>query len=168
MVNITRGAPRDPTAVNVDLDNYQLAHHIIEQRIINGEIQGHAGHRTASWLTAKNATRRKVIMDTIRGQRQGGACAAGSLGGVIYSDGQVRPCELLDETFGNVRDFNYDLSQLWCSPRADEIRQRIQKTRCICTQECFLSISLLIQPQQWPDIVRERIRLGRGHKALST
>jgi MoaA/NifB/PqqE/SkfB family radical SAM enzyme len=102
----------------------------------------------------------------VRGEREGGACAAGSLGAVMYSDGQVRPCELLDDSFGNIRDFDYDLAEMWSSPRGDEIRRKIQTTRCVCTQECFLSISLLIQPQHWPDIVRERIRLARASGPL--
>jgi MoaA/NifB/PqqE/SkfB family radical SAM enzyme len=165
MVNITRGAPRDPTAVNVDLANYERAHDIIERRLSTGETRGHGGHLTAPWLTAKNATRRKVILETVRGEREGGACAAGSLGGVIYSDGQVRPCEILDDTIGNLRDCDYDLGRLWSSPRADEIRKKIQTTRCVCTQECFLSISLLIQPRHWPDIVRERLRLMQAERS---
>ncbi|MBI2524637.1 MAG: radical SAM protein [Candidatus Rokubacteria bacterium] len=166
MINLTRGHPRDPKAADVDPSNYERAHRIIEQRILDRDLQGHSGHRTASWLTAKNATRRKVIIDTVRGQGGGGgACAAGSLGAVIYSDGQVRPCELLEDTFGNVRDYNYDVGQLWCSARADEIRRHIQTTHCLCTQECFLSVSLLIRPQHWPDIVRQRIRVGRARGA---
>jgi len=161
MVNITRGETRDPRAIDVDLASYELAHRLIERRIAEGRYRGHTGHLTASWLSAKNATRRKVIRDTVAGRIRGGGCAAGALGGVIYSDGAVHACELLDDPLGNIRDFDYDLAALWNARAADDVRAWIQDTACQCTQECFLSVSLLIQPNRWPDIVRERMRLQR-------
>jgi MoaA/NifB/PqqE/SkfB family radical SAM enzyme len=162
MVNIVRGAVRDPNAHNVEIGSYLSAHKLIRERIESGAYRGHGGHATASWLSAKNATRRKIIRKRLEGRCSGGGCAAGSLGGVIYSDGTVKACEMLDQPLGNLRDYDCDLAALWNSPAADEVRRWIQDTRCQCTQECFLSISLLIQPQHWPDIVKERLRLARG------
>jgi MoaA/NifB/PqqE/SkfB family radical SAM enzyme len=162
MVNITRGKPREPAAREVDMDAYCTANEMIERRVAEGRFRGHGGHATAKWLTAKNATRRKVITSMLEGRHPGGGCAAGSLGGVIYSDGRVFPCEMLEEPLGNVREFDFDFPKLWNSPRADEVRALIQDTKCLCTQECFLSVSLLIQPRYWPDMVRERARLLRG------
>jgi MoaA/NifB/PqqE/SkfB family radical SAM enzyme len=159
MVNITRGKPREPAASEVDPARYCTAHEMIERRVAEGTFKGHSGHSTAKWLTAKNAARRKVIMSMLKGNHSGGGCAAGSLAGVIYSDGRVFPCEMLEEPIGNVRDFDFDFPKLWNSARADEVRALIQDTKCLCTQECFLSVSLLIQPRYWPDIVRERMRL---------
>lgn len=159
MVNITRGDPRDPGSIEVDVEHYWQAHEIIEARIRAGRYRGHTGHFTASWLSAKNATRRKVIRSIVEGHEPGGGCAAGSLGGVIFNDGQVGACELLERTIGNIRDYDYDLPRLWNSPAAVDLRNWIQDTKCQCTQECFLSMSLLIQPRHWPGIVRERWKL---------
>ena len=158
MVNVARGGTRDPGAIDVDCRNYIEAHRIIDRRVRDKRCGGHRGHFTGAWLSAKNATRRKVIADVLAGRRFPGRCAAGSLGGVIFGDGTVRPCELLDRSFGNVREFEYDLPRLWNSPAGDEIRSWIREQRCMCTQECFLSVSLLIQPRNWLDIVRERIK----------
>jgi MoaA/NifB/PqqE/SkfB family radical SAM enzyme len=161
MVNVARGETRDPRAVEVDCGNYIAAGRIIDRRVREKRWGGHRGHFTGPWLSAKNATRRKVIADVLARGRFPGRCAAGSLGGVIFNDGTVRPCELLDRSFGNVRDFDYELPRLWNSPAGDEIRGWIREQRCMCTQECFLSVSLLLQPRHWFDIVRERIkRLG--------
>lgn len=159
LVNITRGAPRDPQAVDVDPEAYRTAQALIDRRVAAKEYRGHSGHWTAGWLSAKNAVRRQVILDIIAGQREGGGCAAGSIGGVIYSDGRVGPCEMLDESLGNLRDFDFDLDALWQSERAREVRRIIQETHCQCTQECFLSVSMLIQPSTWPAMVKERLRL---------
>lgn len=159
MVNITRGNPRDPRAVDVDKSAYEQAHQVIEKRIAEGRYRGHSGHFFASWLSAKNATRRKVIGTMLDGKHPGGGCAAGSLGGVIYVDGTVNPCEMLEQSLGNIRDFDYNLPALWSAPTADKVRDWIQDTRCVCTQECFLSMSLLIQPNVWPDMIKERLKL---------
>jgi len=158
MVNVARGDTRDPRAIEVDCKGYIEAHRIIDRRVRERRGGGHRGRFTGAWLSAKNATRRKVIMDVLAEGRFPGRCAAGSLGGVIFSDGTVRPCELLDQSFGNVREFEYEFPRLWNSPRGDEIRGWIRDQRCMCTQECFLSVSLLIQPRHWLDIVRERIK----------
>jgi radical SAM protein with 4Fe4S-binding SPASM domain len=162
MVNATRGEPRDHNAGDIDIERYARAHEMIEQRRERGTWKGHGGHVGAQWLTAKNATRRKVIMSMLAGSHRGGGCAAGSLAGVILSDGTVYPCEMLDTSLGNVRDVDYDLRRLWLSRRADEVRAWIQDTRCSCTHECFLSMSLLIQPRHWGDMARERLKLFRS------
>lgn len=162
MVNVTRGLPRDPSASAVDPEKYFEAHRIIDRRIRQKRYSGHSGHFLAPWLTAKNITRRKVIKSILDNCYQGGACAAGSLGGVVYTDGTVAACELLDRPFGNLRDVGCDLSRLWLSATADVIRKEIQESRCCCTQECFLSVSLLIQPRYVLDIIRERARLSRA------
>lgn len=167
MVNITRGEPRDPTSINVDPDKYLHAHNIIEQKIAGDNFVGHSGHAAGSWLSAKNAVRRQIIHDTITEKQPGGGCSAGALSAVIYSDGEVYPCELLEQSFGNIRDFDYNLPRLFNSVKSDEIRAWIQDNRCICTQECFLSMNLLIQPQHWPALLRERIRIGRSSRVAS-
>lgn len=161
MVNITRGEVRNQAARDVNPDNYFAAHRLIEERIEEGSYSGHGGHATAKWLTAKNAVRRTIIKRILDGKFRGGGCAAGTIGGVIYSDGSVMPCEMLDKSYGNVRDFNYDLRSLWNSQVADETRNWIQDTECQCTQECFISISVLIQPEWWPSLIRERLRLTK-------
>lgn len=163
MVNITRGRPRYSDAANIDVDKYFEAHQIIEKRIQKGCYKGHSGHFLASWLSAKNATRRKVIRDIIKGKCSGGGCAAGSLGGVIFNDGTVYPCEMIEYSFGNIRDYDYNLPDIWNSQKADNIRVLIQDIKCLCTQECFLSVSLLIQPKYWPYILKERIKLFRAN-----
>ena len=159
MVNIARGGGRDPTATEVDPAAYRLAHDLIEARIARGAYKGHGGHWAAKWLSAKNAARRDIIFEIINGKRQGGGCAAGSLGGVVYSDGSVKVCEMLDAPLGNLRDFDYDLPRIWAGAAARRMRHEIQATGCQCTQECFLSVSMLIQPDAWRRMTGARRRL---------
>jgi radical SAM protein with 4Fe4S-binding SPASM domain len=134
---------------------------LINKRIKNGFYKGHSGHRTAKWLSAKNAVRRKVIENIITNNCTGGGCSAGTLGAVILHDGSVYPCEMYEDKFGNLREYNYNFRDLWNSKTADNIRDKIQEELCICTQECFLSVNFLIQPGKWPSIIYERLKLMR-------
>jgi MoaA/NifB/PqqE/SkfB family radical SAM enzyme len=161
IVNIARGHGRDPCAVEIDPDTYRLAQELIRTRIARGAYHGHGGHHGAKWLSAKNAARRDIIAEMIDGGYARGGCAAGSLAGVIQSDGTVKVCEMLDDQLGNVREFDYDLVRLWQANAARAMRRHIQTSRCQCTQECFLSMSMLISPDAWRRMLVHRWELDR-------
>lgn len=161
MVNIIRGNTRDSIANDVNYENYYKAQEIIKNRISKGTYKGHSGHTTARWLSAKNSVRRNVIKSILENNYKGGGCSAGSIGGVIYPDGSVYPCELLNDTFGNLREYDFNLKLLWNSEQADKIRNKIQDTFCQCTQECFLSSNFLIQPKLWYLTVCEKFEYYR-------
>lgn len=160
LINIARGNSRDPAAVEVDISAYQLAHKLIEERKARGAYRGHGGHWAAKWLSAKNAARREIIYEIVTGKRSGGGCAAGALAGVIQSDGTVKACEMLDDRppLGNLRDYDYDLVRLWQAQAARETRRFIQRSQCQCTQECFLSTSMLLSPDAWQRMIRHRLQ----------
>jgi MoaA/NifB/PqqE/SkfB family radical SAM enzyme len=160
LINIARGAGRDPRAVEVDTEAYKLAHDLIEQRKARGAYRGHSGHGTAKWLSAKNAARREIIYEIVGGRRAGGGCAAGALAGVIQSDGVVKACEMLDDRppLGNLRDYDFDLGKLWQDSAARETRQFIQQSQCQCTQECFLSTSMLLSPDAMRRTLKHRLQ----------
>ena len=157
MVNIVRPPTRDPEATNFDLSVYKYADELISDRIKRKKFSGDRGHALGSLLTAKNVLRREIIYDILQSKRKGGGCSAGSLAGVIFNDGEVRPCESLPLSFGNIRDFDYNLPELWNSPGARKIRNHIQDTNCLCTHECFLSTSILIQPSLLVRLLKKRI-----------
>jgi radical SAM protein with 4Fe4S-binding SPASM domain len=157
-INIIRGKPSDPETSKVDIKNYMKAGEIIDRRLREGSYRGYEGHFAAKILSAKNSVRRKIILKIIENKYKGGGCSAGSLGGVIYPDGSVFPCELLEKSFGNLKDYEFNLPRLWNSKKADEIRNFIQDSRCICTQECNLSTNFLIQPRTWASVIFERLR----------
>ena len=160
MINIARGKVRDPKAIDVDVANYRRAADLADSAVRTGLSEGHRGGILGPLLSAKNAVRRRIIADTVEGRRPGGGCAAGSLGGVIYADGAVHACELLDDELGNLHDVDYNLKAIWHGDAATRLRCRIQDSRCQCTQECFLSVSMLIQPTAIASMAGELIKRG--------
>ena len=110
-------------------------------------------------LVAKNKLRSKIIIDILEGNGKWCLCSAGNLIGVILNDGAVRPCETLDLEFGNLHDYNYNLMELWNSKQADDVRRKIIESKCYCTHECFLSLSILMNPKYIIKLCKERLAL---------
>lgn len=161
MINIIRGDSPGLPISEATRAAYVEANVIIAERLARKEFTGDRGHRLGRWLTAKNSLRRDMIMDTIDNKRRGGGCAAGCLTVAVLADGDVRACEMLPLSFGNLRDFNYDLPAMMLSTKGNEIRKEIQESECVCTHECNLSVSILLQPSCWPKLIKKRIAENR-------
>ena len=107
--------------------------------------------------------RRDLIPKTIASGFQSN-CYAGRLIGVIYSNGVVYPCELLEKPLGNLRDFEMNLPALWASSRTREVTDWIWSSKCHCTHECFMAVNLLFNPKYYPRLLWEysKIKIGFG------
>ncbi|MDT3740041.1 MAG: radical SAM protein [Candidatus Kapabacteria bacterium] len=156
MVNIIRGNSPGLKISLATTSAYKQANEIIAERFSKNDFTGDRGHSLGKWLTAKNALRRDMILRTIDSTRRGGGCAAGCLTAVVLSNGDVRACEMLPTSFGNLRDHEFDLPKMLASNKGDEIRKEIQDTECICTHECNLSVSILMQPSCWHKLIKNR------------
>jgi len=153
---LTRGNPREPGAKNLDIRKYEELHAVLERDNKARILSGYYKMPFSDVLNAKRIVRPRIIAKTVREQRFQIPCYAGSLGGAMFSEGQVLPCELLiDKQIGNVRDVDYDFKKLWYSPKADEIRRYIRDTKCFCTYECFLTINILFNPLVLPRVFKE-------------
>lgn len=73
-------------------------------------------------------------------------CVAGSIVGVLESDGRVRLCELT-KSVGNVKGVDYDFQKIWHSREANHLRERIKS--CSCYHPCFLKPSVYYSPRHF-------------------
>lgn len=78
---------------------------------------------------------------------QGMECVASDKIAVLYPNGDVCPCEILQNKIGNLKEFNFNFKRLWSSKKRYELKEDIIKRKCFCTHECFLSSSLLLNPK---------------------
>jgi MoaA/NifB/PqqE/SkfB family radical SAM enzyme len=153
---LTRGAPRNAAAKNFDISKYEEFHRLLEQDNKARLLSGYYKMPFSDILNAKRIVRPKLIAKTVRQNKYQIPCYAGSLGGAMFSQGQVLPCELLvDKVMGNVRDYDYDFKKIWFSEKADEIRKWIRQNKCFCTYECFLTINILFNPLMLPQVFKE-------------
>lgn len=95
-------------------------------------------------MNAKNLIALKIMQKIYAKPRYVSRCPAGALFGVIYSNGDVYPCEILsDRKLGNVRDYDFDFMKLWRGQAATAARKFIKDTDCNCTYECALSLNIV-------------------------
>jgi len=104
-------------------------------------------------LNAKNKIIWKYVLETFKRNEYISPCCAGTLFGVILSNGNVFPCELLNSEIGNLKDFEYDYMALWKSEKAQNIRDNIVKSKCFCTFECTWLLNIFSQPKYYPEIL---------------
>jgi MoaA/NifB/PqqE/SkfB family radical SAM enzyme len=70
-------------------------------------------------------------------------CLAGRAMTVIYSNGDVSVCEMINH-FANLKEFNFNFHKLWNSKKAEAIRKSIKN--CYCTHGCFIGPSEVYYP----------------------
>lgn len=157
MINATRDTPQDSIAKTFSVEAYKIAikHY---NKYLNSEnyTKHNKSNPQIKLLMAKNKLRSQIIIDILEGKGKWCLCSAGNLIGVIFNDGTVRPCETLNLEIGNLRDYNYNMKELWNSEKADAVRREIVERRCFCTHECFLSLSILLNPKYLVKLCTER------------
>lgn len=139
-INYTRGKPRQPEMADIKLENYTK---IINQ--IKKDYNDETKHNSfyLDLIKYNNLEIYSLVKKTVKGKKCITRCYAGIIDAVLYSNGDIFPCEMLPYKIGNIRDFNYDFRKLWSSERAKNIRKKIQKSHCFCTHECFLTTANL-------------------------
>jgi len=149
-LTLIRGNPKDPSQLNVDISGYLKAMRFIHSRSLAGS-KAPFGLLGRAFTTLISREKARIIADVARNDRYLLPCVAGSLAGVILPSGEVRPCEMLSDSFGNLRDTEYDIRRLWLSPAADKFRRTILENKCRCTHECFVTPSVAFSPFHWPN-----------------
>jgi cellulose synthase/poly-beta-1,6-N-acetylglucosamine synthase-like glycosyltransferase/MoaA/NifB/PqqE/SkfB family radical SAM enzyme len=160
-INLVRGTPLDPSLLEVSLGPYRAAvqrkrRDVAERRL---PLQSFA-------LSRLNGAKERVLYNEVERVARTGAyrspCRAGRIGAVLYENGDVAACEILEGRLGNLRDFDLDFAKLWFSQKAEAQRREIDERRCRCTWECALNTNVLFGPRYWPELLREWISGGRA------
>ena len=86
-------------------------------------------------------------------------CVAGSIFGVVTSDGNVLPCEILDndKALGNLKDYNFDFMKLWNDTKGNQTRKWIKDTKCNCNWECAWTYNILSNVKYVPKLINKML-----------
>ena len=150
-VNYIRPPSARPKELLIDKTRYdELVHRISEDSrhaAIKNNYTGDAGFFKA----AIDVYMHQLIAKTALEGRPQLQCWAGSAGAVIYDEGTVSSCEILDGV-DNLRNYDWDFSRLWYSPKM-EARRDLVANGCFCTHEsnCYYP-SLPFNPQHLVEI----------------
>jgi len=154
--NFLRGRPRKADVDAKDIKMYKIIADKTKKDVYEGNIKGYTNFFGARLYQATNIVFRDVVYDTIKNNDYRLPCAAGRLNGVVYPNGRVYACEILEETYmGDLKENDYDIRKIWNSKKADEVRLFIYATKCFCTHECQLTTSVLFNPRYALKAIKE-------------
>jgi radical SAM protein with 4Fe4S-binding SPASM domain len=159
-ISMVRGNLLDNGYKQVDPENYRRAAEMLATRL-RDRTAGIHRFRGARVKAAQDVLQRRLIHQTLIGQDRSLPCYAGKLNLVLTESGDVYPCEILTQSLGNVRDYDYDIMQVMRAEKAAEALRSVSVSnpRCRnCTHECNYVTNILFNPTTYPALVTEYFR----------
>jgi MoaA/NifB/PqqE/SkfB family radical SAM enzyme len=154
-ISMIRGSLKDAHfQENIDYDKYAQA---VDRLALNMKDSPSNRYRFngARLKAAQDVLQRRMIYRTLVEQKRQIPCYAGRTNLVMTEVGEIHPCELLTDSFGNVRDFDYDIEQVVNTSQAKLSIADIESESCFCTHECNLMTNILLNPKFLPSLARE-------------
>ena len=167
--NYIRPPAPDPQELDIDRARYALLARTIEEDSRSGAIKNHYAGDGGFFRAAIDVYMHGLIAKTEETHRAQLKCYAGTAGGVIYDEGTVSSCEILDPV-GNLRDYDWNFRKLWFSPAMQARRKKVA-AGCFCTHEsnCYYP-SLPFNPKhliQIKKLEREMSNAWKSSPAVS-
>lgn len=154
MVLVRRTTVDDTFWGEVDLAKYREATELLQQQELDK-----AGDDLLKRLLAQRVrVEREIIAEHHAGRAVMTGCQAGTLTAIVSEKGDVRPCEILDTTFGNLRDVDFDFEGLWASGEAERHRKWVKETGCFCTFETCVRTTMSFQPKWYGKMAANFVR----------
>ena len=155
-INLVRGDPKEKVNINLNMKLYQEAVAYRNSLFYLKKMSGHKKFKGNKLATAARVLLNDMVYKIYETNKYQSPCYSANLSGVMYPEGQVYPCEILDKShlIGNIRDFNLDFRKLWLSQKAKEEVNFIRKTKCFCTHECFNNVNILFNPKYYPKLIK--------------
>lgn len=144
---LMRSASKELDSRDVDIVFYENLIKQIKKDTGARRLRGHHDFPGAKLARNIHYFKHRRIVEMVKRGHFSMPCFAGLLSGVVYEDGNVAPCEILDYSFGNIRNFDYDFKKLWLGLEAGKITKRIKQTKCFCTYECAMDVNVAFNPK---------------------
>ena len=154
-----RGAVRNTNAKACSIDNFIELQKTLENDLIKNRLRGARDPILGNLVAAVKFESFTQLIKIVKEDRYLFPCYAGKINAVIYPNGDVFPCELLNEKMGNLRDVNYDFKKIWFSEKSEKIRETIKVDRCYCTHECNLVPNIMFNLRFSFKVIKNFLRL---------
>jgi MoaA/NifB/PqqE/SkfB family radical SAM enzyme len=161
VIGRTRGEPEFPETAELQPGAYATASTYLEHAVRAGRVPGFRG-LVGAVLQGKDRVMHGIIDRIGSGGPFELPCYATRLSVVITERGTVRPCEILPDELGELRDHGMDFQRIWGGEQAERMRARIWDTRCKCTHECNLAANILFNPRVLPKVAWEMVNNAVG------
>jgi len=158
MVLVRRATIDDDFAGQVDIEKYREATSLLQDQ----EMKKAGGSLFKQLLAQRVQVERDIIAEHHANRRVMTACTAGTLTAIVGETGDLRPCEILDTSFGNLVENDYDFEKLWHNGIADAHRRFVKETGCFCTFETCVRTTMSFQPRWYGHMARNFVAKKLG------
>ncbi len=154
-MHYARGVTRDRSVRDFTIEEYERAYDYEFSQKRNK-------NRTNPFTVVQESIQTQmsqIISGVVRGEITNLGCDAGRKILVIYDNGTVYPCEMIevvgipegegkptDPCMGRLEDFDYDIAALLESPKARHIANWLKTHDCACTWECAVYNAIVSKP----------------------
>ncbi|GMR18844.1 MAG: hypothetical protein BMS9Abin33_1290 [Gammaproteobacteria bacterium] len=166
-ISMVRGNLLYPHYKEVNHEKYRRAINRLEKNL-KSRTSNIYRFRGARLKAAQDILQRRLIHQTLVDQQRLIPCYAGRLNLVLTETGDVYPCEILSTSFGNVRDYDYNMKEIVRSERAKPVLDSIFNNRCYCTHECYFITNILFNPRLYPILAKEYVQIQGAHPVRVT
>ncbi|HET9219586.1 MAG TPA: radical SAM protein [Terriglobia bacterium] len=150
-VNYIRPPSARPKELQIDKSRYDMLVRRISEDSRHAVIKNNYSGDAGFFKAAIDVYMHQLIAKTALEGRPQLQCWAGSAGAVIYDEGTVSSCEIL-EGVDNLRNYDWNFGKLWYSSKMEARRDTVANG-CFCTHEsnCYYP-SLPFNPQHLVEI----------------
>ena len=156
-------APRLPKSL---IDAYQKTVEAYAEEVEKGNIGGYK-FIGSKFLKAKEFVQKQMILKVAKNNEFVTPCTAGTLSYIIMEDGAVKPCEILHDEIGNIKETNDSFNDIVNSTKAKNLRKWIKDTKCKCTYECAMSTNTLFSLPIVPKLIAKTLIPDKVIKLLN-
>ncbi|MDH5445954.1 MAG: radical SAM protein [Gammaproteobacteria bacterium] len=160
-ISMVRGNLNEPHYKNIDLEKYRQASERLASNM-KKRISSLFRFNGARLKAAQDILQRRLIYATLQQKQSQLPCYAGLVNLVLNEIGDVYPCEMLHNSFGNVCDYQYNIQKVLKTEQAKIIQARIKNRQCYCTHECYMMTNTLLNTRQYPVLVKEYLGMLNG------
>ena len=157
-LSLVRGNLKHAQYKQVNMEKYRETVQQLAERI-RRKKSPHYAFSGGQLKIAQDILQRKLIGKTMEQQQRITSCYAGKVNLVLTESGEVYPCELLQQSMGNVKAFDFDMNALLASHQAKVTQKHVQHGDCYCTHECHMMTNILANPVQYVPLLREYLKI---------
>jgi len=152
-ITYARGEIPDESLKSMSKEKYIEANNLME----NFERKKESRFLYPLWRAVRDVSRENLI-STVFEDKFVTPCVAGKKLVVISETGDVKPCEILDTSFGNLRDVNFNIYRLLNSAKGKALTDWITSSKCKCSFECALGANVVWNKSQYVRLVKSTFK----------
>lgn len=157
-ISLVRGNLSQQEYKNVDLKKYHAAINFLANNTKQKQENLYR-FKGARLKSAQDIIQRRLIHQTMQENTRQIPCYAGTTNLVLSETGEIFPCEIRADSFGNIRDYGYDIQRLLKNEQTVRIKKSIKNNECHCTHECNFMTNILLNPKMYPTLVQEYMHI---------